>query len=184
MRACPLPPLLSIVLALPLLTACAEEGGSADSDPSATGLPTGTAEEGDAEPQAATLPMAETGWLTIGRDGSVQTTYFDPDGRYRDVRGGAPFGEGRWEQRADGRICFRPEPLEPPPQEGERQTGDEAGGDGAGEAPAAPAPAIPEECWKTSAPEADGSVIATNDDDRRVELQRVTYIAPVADDDG
>ena len=53
--------------------------------------------------------MASTAWLTVGTDGAVQTTLIDAEGRYRDMRNGELFGEGTWQQRPNGTICFEPE---------------------------------------------------------------------------
>lgn len=53
--------------------------------------------------------MADTGWLSVGSDGAVQTTFFDPDGRYRDFRNGDATDAGAWQQRPDGSICFTPD---------------------------------------------------------------------------
>jgi len=53
--------------------------------------------------------MADTGWLSVGSDGAVQTTLFDPDGRYRDFRNGEAADSGAWQQRPDGSICFTPD---------------------------------------------------------------------------
>ena len=63
----------------------------------------------EAAPSSSELAVAQTGWLSIGADGAVQTTFFDADGRYRDLRNGEPFAQGGWEQRPDGSICFEPD---------------------------------------------------------------------------
>ena len=140
-------------LAAIALASCtgAEEGAPADGGGS-----------GDAVADAAseialsgeeTIAMAGTAWLSVGTDGAVQRTLIDEGGRYRDIRNGELFGEGSWEQRPDGKVCFEPDT-----------------GLGA--------------CWQTESADADGTVIATNDDDRRIELKRVTYTAPeTAEDD-
>ena len=89
------------------LAACDDASGSG-----ATDALTGS---GDSEPAAeespanVSLPVAESGWLTVGADGAVQTTFFDAGGRYRDFRNGAPFGTVKWEQRPDGTVCFEPD---------------------------------------------------------------------------
>lgn len=100
-------PSLAILTAL-ALAGCAdnaEDSATANSDP---------APEAGATPETTPSPdtditVAESGWLTVGTDGAVQTTFFDPDGRYRDLRNGEPFGEGAWEQRPDGKVCFEPD---------------------------------------------------------------------------
>lgn len=53
--------------------------------------------------------VANTAWLSVGQDGSVQTTFLDQGGRYRDFRNGEPADTGTWEQRPDGAICFTPD---------------------------------------------------------------------------
>jgi hypothetical protein len=99
--------LLTAPLLLLALCACeAESGSSPVAAPTAEETGDGTAEE---EPSTQEIALAETGWLTVGRDGSVQTTFFDTGGRYRDFRNGEPSGEGTWAQRPDGSICFEPE---------------------------------------------------------------------------
>lgn len=55
------------------------------------------------------IAMAGTGWLTIGNDGAVQTTFLDSDGRYRDFRNGELLAEGGWERAPDDRLCFEPD---------------------------------------------------------------------------
>ena len=56
-----------------------------------------------------TLLMADTAWLSVGSDGSVQTTFLDTGGRYRDFRNGEAADAGSWASRPDGSICFTPE---------------------------------------------------------------------------
>lgn len=53
--------------------------------------------------------VANSAWLSVGEDGSVLTTFLDPDGRYRDGRNGTMTDAGRWEQRPSGEICFIPD---------------------------------------------------------------------------
>lgn len=144
----------ALLLAAPLLlglSAC--EAGSGASTPS--GSATGESEESESESEdrsgQQSLAVAETGWLSVGRDGSVQTTFFDTGGRYRDYRNGEPSGQGSWTQLPGGSICFVPET-----------------GLGA--------------CWETGTPGEDGSVIVTNQDDKRVEIKRITYTAPESDE--
>ena len=104
-RHLPIAPLA--LAALLALSACegGAEGGVGDTaataaDPSAT--PT-------ANSSSADIVSAESGWLTVGKDGAVQTTFFDTGGRYRDLRNGELFAEGSWEKRPDGRVCFEPD---------------------------------------------------------------------------
>ena len=132
------------------LGACAQEAGNSSSDSADAG---DTAEEAsDATGSSDTLAMAETGWLTVGTDGAVQTTFFDAGGRYRDLRNGNLLSEGNWQQRPDGALCFEPD-----------------AGLGA--------------CWTTSSDEDGGTVIATNGDGKRIEIKRVTYVAPPSPDE-
>ena len=72
---------------------------------------TATEEGGDAEQSGSgeEIVFSETGWLTVGADGAVQTTFIDPDGRYRDLRNGEQVAAGMWEQRRDGALCFEPD---------------------------------------------------------------------------
>ncbi len=138
------------VLSALSLGACAEEAGNGSSDSADT---SDTAEQAsDATGSSDTLAVAETGWLTIGSDGAVQTTFFDTGGRYRDLRNGTLLSQGNWQQRPDGELCFEPD-----------------AGLGA--------------CWTTSSEEDGGTVIATNGDGKRIEIKRVTYIAPPAPDE-
>jgi len=87
------------------LSACAEEGGGSDGDTSSA---QSESDGGGDNAQEASIPMAETAWLSVGNDGAVQTTMIDPAGRYRDFRNGEPAGQGSWSQRPDGSICFEP----------------------------------------------------------------------------
>ena len=107
------------VAALLLVSACtAEPANDGDaSTPSApepvpTAATIGAAPATDPEPPPAAgagMAMKATGWLTIGADGAVQTTYLDPEGRYRDYRDGQPFARGEWARGPEGRLCFEPE---------------------------------------------------------------------------
>lgn len=38
-------------------------------------------------------------------------------------------------------------------------------------------------CWELGRPESDGTLIATNGEDRRIEIKRITYTAPPSDDE-
>lgn len=86
------------------LTACAPEGGDASTDAVA-------GEQGDTTQDApsSTLVLSETGWLTVGSDGAVQTTFFDANGRYRDLRNGQLVAGGQWELRPPRTVCFEPD---------------------------------------------------------------------------
>ncbi|MEM1052098.1 MAG: hypothetical protein AAGI28_08380 [Pseudomonadota bacterium] len=103
MHANPLP--FIATLAVFTAAACAPaEDGSADPE-------NGTAEEAAVSNSSVkeAILMADTGWLSVGSDGTVQTTFFDPDGRYRDFRNGESADVGAWQQRPDGSICFTPD---------------------------------------------------------------------------
>lgn len=89
------------------LAACAESSDGSGTDittPAAEATPTPEATE-----TGGSIAVTESGWLTVGTDGAVQTTFFDAGGRYRDLRNGEPFAEGSWQQRPDGRVCFEPD---------------------------------------------------------------------------
>lgn len=146
--------LLIAPAALLVAAACSEGTGETGGSLTAGSADAAVEEESDEgeEDSSRTIPMTETGWLTVGSDGSVLTTFFDSGGRYRDFRNGEPLGEGRWEQRPDGSVCFDPD-------------------SGAGE------------CWETDSPEDDGSMIVTNEDDKRIGVRRVTYTAPQTDEE-
>jgi len=126
------PPPSAPIAALYLLAACSqpqeEVTGEPDEAPAvetpdvpisqSTVVQPGNADPGDgADDQQATsdlganpfVTVEETGWLTIGSDGAVQTTYFDSDGRYRDRRNGEPVAQGSWRRGPDDRLCFEPD---------------------------------------------------------------------------
>ena len=136
-------------LVLSGLAACAptEEDGAG-----VASAETAEAPESVAENPSEAILMADTAWLSVGSDGSVQTTFLDPGGRYRDFRNGIAADTGSWEARPDGAVCFNPD-------------------DGRGD------------CWTSSAFESDGSAIITSADGKRVELKRITYVAPPADEE-
>lgn len=95
-----------------LLLACgacapAEDGSASTGEEEASG-PQDDAADSVATPATGVL-MADTGWLSVGSDGSVQTTFLDTGGRYRDLRNGVAFDAGTWEGRPDGSVCFAPE---------------------------------------------------------------------------
>lgn len=141
---------LFVPLAALALASCtgAEDAAPADS----SGGSVEEAVDAVAQGTGETIAMAGTAWLSVGADGAVQTTLIDEGGRYRDIRNGEVFGEGGWQQRPDGKLCFEPDT-----------------GLGA--------------CWEIETTAEDGTVIATNGDDRRIELKRVTYTAPETDDE-
>lgn len=90
------------------LAACApaEEGSNSSGEAQASETPSdAAASETPAEP----MLMADTGWLSVGSDGSVQTTFLDTGGRYRDFRNGIAADTGAWERRPDGSVCFSPD---------------------------------------------------------------------------
>jgi len=94
----------SLVLLWPAACAPAGEVGAGDSGAETSGAPENVAEN----PSEAIL-MADTAWLSVGSDGSVQTTFLDPGGRYRDFRNGVVADAGNWEGRPDGTVCFNPD---------------------------------------------------------------------------
>lgn len=94
---------LPLTLVLAAISACS--AGDGGEDGSAEEASSGGAEESGDQ----TIAMAGTGWLTVGTDGAVQTTFIDADGRYRDLRNGTLLAEGNWQQRPDGAVCFEPD---------------------------------------------------------------------------
>lgn len=129
------------------------QGGNAGSAPDggSEGSASDSEAEAPAEPSANDLAMINTAWRVTGEDGAVYTTYFDPEGRYRDTKNGEPWHEGAWERLADGRLCFTPDDQ------------DRSGA-----------------CWALGERKADGTMRARRDDGREIELQQVTYLAPAA----
>lgn len=101
-------PLLALCgLTLSSCEAPADSSGEA-ATPSASASEAGDAADGG-EKETAVLVFAESGWLTVGADGGVQTTFLDADGRYRDLRNGEQVAQGSWQQRPDGSLCFEPD---------------------------------------------------------------------------
>lgn len=98
---------VSPIAALALLTvascAPADDGSEGSSDAQASEV-----EDGASASANEAVLVANTAWLSVGEDGSVLTTFLDPDGGYRDGRNGTMADSGRWEQRPDGAICFVP----------------------------------------------------------------------------
>lgn len=110
--------------------------------------------EGAANDKAIPDSLAETAWLARAEDGARYVTYFDADGTYRDLRNGDFLQSGTWTY-ADGpggkQIC-----LEPQAENAVKM------------------------CWQPD--KMDGAaMIATGPDDRRIELQRIDYVAPDAE---
>ena len=92
------------LFALASLAACAGET-EAPAD-----APEGASSDAETEATASQMVIgAESGWLTIGTDGAVQTTFLDTGARYRDFRNSELLAEGTWEVREDGALCFEPD---------------------------------------------------------------------------
>ncbi len=158
-------PLIHVCSAAMLIacTACnsPQPGNNPDfSETASGGQPSDTlADDGASTPGTATeagaaqgqsgplLDMTGTGWRVTGEDGSIYTSFLDPDGNYRDFRNGTLWQTGTWERRGDGRLCFTPDDE------------DRVG-----------------ECWTNDPPIDDGTMLTTNDAGRTIELLRVTYI--------
>ena len=96
---------IAAVLALALLAGCAAEDTSGEGEGEAS--PEGAASESPLSQES--LVMAETAWLSVSEAGEVFTTYLDPDGRYRDERGGQVVYSGTWEQNPNRELCFMPD---------------------------------------------------------------------------
>ncbi|MDG6079199.1 hypothetical protein E3U23_08330 [Erythrobacter litoralis] len=117
----------------------------------------GTSEQAEAAvPQTSSAPdqFSGTAWRAIAEDGARYTTYFDPGGRYRDLRNGEPWQEGSWAfNDVDGRqICFTPD------GENTRET-----------------------CWEPGA--MDGEALFASNETQRIRLERVDYSAPEVPED-
>ncbi|QIQ87276.1 hypothetical protein [Erythrobacter sp.] len=145
-----------LFLIAPLLLAACEGAEVLSPADTATGGG-GDGAEAAAEPQAEEqsseqVAMAGTGWLAVGADGSVYTTHFDADGTYRDYRNGEFVQQGEWQRREDGRLCFTPAD--------EARLG---------------------ACWETKGLKDDGTMRARDADGRAIELRRVTYLPPAAE---
>lgn len=96
---------LFAALSICLLAGCAPEGGGAENSSEEEA---GDTQEGPSEDANEALLMADTAWLSVGSDGSVQTTFLDADGQYRDFRNGVAADTGSWESRLDGSLCLTP----------------------------------------------------------------------------
>ena len=147
-------PLLASVL---LLAGCnpppeeaAGESAPAAAAASAAGDAT-SSESPAASPTPEQLALVNTAWRVSGEDGATYTTMFDADGQYRDLKNGEPWQQGGWERLADGRLCFEPSD--------ETRAG---------------------ACWTLGEEKQDGKMRARSDTGREIELQQVTYIAPLA----
>lgn len=144
-----------LLLPAPLLLAACGDAEVLSPAATATGSGSAGEEDGSGESEAGDeadnerTAMAGTGWLAVGEDGSVYTTHFDPDGTYRDYRGGAFLQQGTWRRREDGRLCFTPA--------AENRFG---------------------ACWDTQGLEEDGTMRALDADGRAIELRRVAYLPP------
>ncbi len=149
--------LLAVAGVIAVLSACAppaENGGGSESETSPADASAGNAVDAGSAP-STNLTMSETGWMTVGEDGAVYTTFFDAGGTYRDFRNGSPMLEGTWERRENGRLCFTPTATD--------RTG---------------------ACWTTGELAEDGTMRITNSQGREVEIKRVTYLAPEAAEEG
>ncbi|MEM1195591.1 MAG: hypothetical protein AAGH57_05760 [Pseudomonadota bacterium] len=87
------------------LMACSDPSSSSDT----ANAPTDPATNASGELSPESLEMAQTAWLSVSDDGAVYTTFLDPDGRYRDMQGGALAYTGAWEQGAARELCFTPD---------------------------------------------------------------------------
>lgn len=135
-------PIPAISLALAACNPPPDSGGMA-AEQSATPEPSGSAMS-----RAKPVSMAETGWLVVGRDGSIFTTYLDADDTYRDLRNGQPLETGQWTLSNDSELCFTPEAQ------------DRAG-----------------DCWTLDTPGDDGALRATNTAGLEIELRQIPYQA-------
>ena len=137
---------VSIVLALGL-GACAppvdEPASQEETAPAETGEEAGE--------ESAPEGFAETAWRVTSENGARYATYFDAEGRYRDLRNGDAWQEGDWTY-SDGpsgkQLCMTP---------------DEENG--------------VETCWQPGRVD-DDTMFATGPGDRRIKLTRVNYQAP------
>ena len=149
---------LLLALAALSLSACEaqtgdESGGLADNAPAAETAAPEADEDGR---ESADIATAESGWLTVGIDGAVQTTFLDSGGRYRDFRNGELNAEGGWHRRPDGRLCFEPDEGLPACWQIEPS---DTGANG------------------------DSEAIAEDEDGKRVVIRRISYVGPPAEDD-
>lgn len=105
----------------------------------------------EAEKESAPEGFAETAWRVTAENGARYATYFDVEGRYRDLRNGDLWQEGDWTY-SDGpsgkQLCMTPN----------EENGVES-------------------CWQPGRVD-DDTMFATGPGDRRIELTRVNYQAP------
>lgn len=98
-----------------------------------------------------------TAWRVMAEHGARYVTLLDEGGTYRDLRNGDPWQEGDW-TFADGpggkQLCLKPDHE-----------------DGL------------ERCWEPERMKGD-TMIATGPGERRIELTRVEYSAPEAQEEG
>ena len=97
---------LVCVLAVPLVSGCAP---SEDETTGASEAEANDQQDNDTDNSGEAILMPDTAWLSVGSDGSVQTTFIDAGGRYRDFRNGVASDSGAWETRPDGSICMTPD---------------------------------------------------------------------------
>lgn len=114
--------------------------------------PTSEATDEASAENSSTVTFSETGWLVVGQDGAVYTTMLDSDGTYRDFRNGEALYTGEWEKRNDDEVCFTPQ------EEG-----------------------LAGDCWTLGSTESDGTVRATDSNDRAVDLRKISYVGPGED---
>lgn len=114
---------------------------------------------GEASPTPSGEPAPQTfsgtAWRSTAEDGARYTTYLDADGTYRDIRNGDPWQSGSWSYRDGGKepeLCFTPD-----------------------------AENAVERCWKPGRM-SDGTMRAESDAGREIELERVDYFPPAAED--
>lgn len=118
---------------------------------------TATAEQSDAastpEPSPAFSPAPSsydnTAWRSTAENGALFATYLDGDGTYRDLRNGDPYQTGSWTYGDEGRLCLTPD--------GENTQGG---------------------CWMPRRMSRDDKLVLVNDNQKRIELTRITYEPP------
>lgn len=130
----------------------------AEEDSGGGGDETASTEAGDGSSgRAAPETFANTAWRVMAEDGARYVTMLDEDGTYRDLRNGDAWQEGDWTY-ADGpggkQLCLRPDHE-----------------DGL------------ERCWEPG-PLREDKIIASGPGDRRIELTRVSYVAPESPEEG
>lgn len=124
-------------------------GGEAAGAASASDSPQGTDAGEDAGPSPEELALVNTAWRVSGEDGAIYTTFFDPEGKYRDLKNGEPWHDGTWERVDDGRLCFTPSDEDRTPA-----------------------------CWALGKHRKNGTMRVTSEEGREVMLQQITYLAP------